>query len=147
MYFTCISTVSGTYYGYFMMVISMYLICMIDALEVLHLCFPQYSAHHLFEAQPIRESSFRNQRSMGLAPIGRGQAWHGSIRHAFWQTGHACSSMPCWVLSSRNHRDCWSGLHMGPLHSMMQVLHNVLLLELNMAQRTGKSTSDVAVIQ
>ncbi len=145
MYFTCISTVSGTYYGFFIMAISMYLICMIDVLEVLHLCFPQYSAHHLFETQPIRESNFRNQQPMGLAHIGWGKPWHGSIRHAFWQTGPACSSIPCWVLSSRNH--CWSGIHMAPLHSMMQVFHNVLLSELNMAQKTGKSTSDVAVIQ
>jgi hypothetical protein len=62
---------------------------------------------------------------MGLAPVGWGQPRHGSTRHAFWQTGHACSSMPCWVLFCRNY--CLSGIQTGPLHSMLQAWATGLL--------------------
>jgi hypothetical protein len=60
-----------------------------------------------------------------MAPAGWEQPWHGSTRHAFWQTGHACSSMPCWALSCRNC--CWSGIHTVPLHSMLQAWDTGLL--------------------
>jgi hypothetical protein len=62
---------------------------------------------------------------MGLAPVGWGQPRHGSTRHAFWQTGHPCSSMPSWVLFCRNY--CWPGIHMVPLHSMLQAWATGLL--------------------
>ena len=112
MYYDCNNHVSLMYYG-----------CI--GSFTLHLCFPPYSAHHLFGAQPIRASRFGHQQPMGLAPVGWGQPRHGSTRHAFWQTGHACSSMPCWVLSCRNY--CWSGIYTGPLHSMLQAWDSGLL--------------------
>jgi hypothetical protein len=62
---------------------------------------------------------------MGLAPVGWGQPRHGSTRHAFWQTGHPCSSMPSWVLFCRNY--CLSGIQTGPLHSKLQAWATGLL--------------------
>ena len=116
MYCVCIRDVSWMYYDGNIHVSLMYYGCIGSCTP--HLCFPPYSAHHLFGAQPIRASSFGHQQPMGLAPVGWGQPRHGSTRHAFWQTGHACSSMPCWVLSCRNY--CWSGIYTVPLHPMLQ---------------------------
>ena len=123
MYCQCIRNVSWMYYVSTDHVSFMYYGCIWSCTP--HLCFPPYSAHHLFGAQPIRASSFGNQQPMGMAPGGWGQPWHGSTRHAFWPAGHGCSSMTCWVLSSRNH--CWAGIHMGPLRSMLQAWHTGLL--------------------
>ena len=122
-YFQCIQDVSWMYYEGNIHVSLMYYGCIGTCTS--HLCFPPYSTHHLFGAQPIRASSFGHQQPMDLAPGGWGQPWHGSTRHAFWPAGHGCSSMPCWVLSSRNHP--WAGIHMGPLHSMHQAWHTGLL--------------------
>ena len=119
----CIANVSWMYYVSNSHVSLMYCGCI--GCCTLHLCFPPYSAHHLFGAQPMRASSFGHQQPMGLAPGGWGRPWHGSTRHAFWPAGHGCSSMPCWVLSSRINP--WVGIHMGPLHSMHQAWHTGLL--------------------
>ncbi len=121
----CIVYVSGMYHECIMIVISMYLSCIMNVLEAV----PHTSV--FLHTLPItflgpRVSSFGHQQHMGLAPVGWGQPRHGSTRHAFWQTGHACSSMPCWVLSCRNY--CWSGIYTGPLHSMLQAWDDGLLL-------------------
>ena len=104
----CIRDVSWVYYECNNRVSLMYYWCIRTC--TLHSCFPSYPGHHLSGAQPIRASSFWHQQPMGMAPGGWGQPWHGSTRHAssFWQAGHAHSSMPSWVLCSRNHSwaDC-----------------------------------------
>ncbi len=112
MYCQCILDVSWSwmYYDAINHVYLMYYRCIGSCTP--HLCFPPYSTHHLFGAQPFRVSSFCHQQPMGLAPVGCKQPRHGSTRHAFWQTGHACSSMFCCVLSCRNY--CWAGIHTGP---------------------------------
>ena len=101
----CIRDVSWMKCGCKLPVITLYYGCIGSC--TLHSCFPSYSVHHLSGAQPIRASSFWHQQPMGMAPGGWGQPWHGSTRHAFLQAGHAHSSMPSWVLCSRNHS--WAG--------------------------------------
>ncbi len=93
MYFQCIRDVSWMYYDGNVHVSLVYYGCIGSCNP--HLYFPPYFAHHLFGAQPIRASRFGHQQPMGLAalaPVGWGQPRHGSTRHAFWQTEHACSS-------------------------------------------------------
>ena len=119
--FLCFANVSGMYHGCTVAVIALYVLLMYQKLYPtvgLHSCVPSYSGHHLSGAQPIRASRFWHQQAMGVAPGAWGQPWHGSTRHAFLQAGHAHSSMPCWVLCSRNHS--WAGIQMGPLQSRLQ---------------------------
>ena len=123
MYCPCIGYVSTMYYAGNIDVFLMYYGCIGGCTP--HLCFPPYSAHHLFGSQPIRASSFGHQQPMGMAPVGWGEPLHGRTRHAFWQTGHACSSLPCWVLYCRNYS--WSGIHTGPLQQMIQTWDTSLL--------------------
>ena len=68
MYCQCIQNVSWMYYDCNIHVYLMYYECIRSCAP--HLCFPPYSAHHLFGAQPIRLSSFGHQQPMGLAPVG-----------------------------------------------------------------------------
>ena len=123
MYVACIANVSGMYHGCITMVISLYLSCIMDVLVVV----PHTSV--FLHTLPIKflgpSLSGHPDLPMGLASVGWREPLHGSTRHAFWQTGHACSSIPCWVLYCRNY--CWSGIHTVQLHSMLQAWDTGLL--------------------
>jgi hypothetical protein len=106
---------ASMYHGCIMMAITMYHSCIIDVMEfVPHIsvslhtlpisCFrPSLLGH------PVLASA---AHASGSWCLGTAMAWQHQT--CFLQTGpHACSSMPCWVLSRRNH--CLSGIHMGPL--------------------------------
>ena len=114
--------VSGMYHGCIMNVITLYLSCITDVLEVVP--YPPVFLHTLaitsLRPSPSGHPVFgiSSPWALLLGPRGWGQPWHGSARHAFWQAGHAHSSMPSWVPCSRNHS--WAGIQMGPLQSRLQ---------------------------
>ena len=137
MYFTCIANVSWMYYDGNIHVSLMYYGCIGSFTP--HLCFPPYSAHHLFGAQPIRASSFGHQQPMGLAPVGWGQPWHGSTRHAFGRQGMhvpACPVGHCPAETTAGQASTW-----GPYTPCSRPDTLDCCGGPNRAQKTVKSTS------
>jgi hypothetical protein len=112
MYCQCIRDVSWMYMYMAVTALSLYLSCITDVLEVVP--YTPVFLHTL-------AITFLRPSPSGHPVFGISSPWVwllGGWRCAFFQAGHSHSSMPCWVLCSRNRS--WAGIQVVPLLSMLQ---------------------------